>query len=215
MQDAVLNLCRVKMRDQATARQGPLKEYPQYPHKPFGEAVPRSGNASGGGHPGKALKCRPGGPNDYIYVVMQAQVWEPLMQLIGRAELVGHPEYATPEARLPHLDECFAMVEEWTQQHTKYEAMQLLNEVNVPCGPVLDMRELLEDESLAARGMLVEVEHPQRGSFRTVGCPLQLSDSPVEVKTSPQLGQHTEEILRELVGYGDKEIEAAQAEGAI
>ena len=215
MQDAVLNLCRVKLRDQQRLAHGPLKEYPQYPHTPFGQAVPRSGNASGGGHPGKALKCRPGGPNDYIYVVMQAQVWEPLMKLIGRAELVGHADYATPEARLPHLDECFALVEEWTRQHTKYEAMQLLNEVNVPCGPVLDMRELLEDESLTARGMLVEVEHPQRGSFKTVGCPLQLSDSPVEVKTSPQLGQHTEEILRELVGYGDKEIEEAQAEGAI
>ncbi len=200
MQDAVLNLCRVKLRDQQRLAHGPLKEYPQYPDKTFGEAVPRSGNASGGGHPGRALKCEPGGPNDYIYVVVQAQVWEPLMQFIGRAELVGHPDYATPEARLPHLDECFKIVEEWTQQHTKYEAMKLLNEVNVPCGPVLDMRELMEDESLAARGIMVEVEHPQRGTFKTVGCPLQLSDSPVEVKTSPQLGEHTEE---------------AQAEGAI
>jgi formyl-CoA transferase len=215
MQDAVLNLCRVKLRDQQRLAHGPLKEYPQYPHKTFGEAVPRSGNASGGGHPGKALKCEPGGPNDYIYVVVQAQVWEPLMKLIGRAELVGHPDYATPEARLPHLDECFNIVEEWTQKHTKYEAMKLLNEVNVPCGPVLDMRELMEDESLAARGIMVEVEHPQRGTFKTVGCPLQLSDSPVEVKTSPQLGEHTEEILREFVGYGDKDIEEAQAEGAI
>jgi formyl-CoA transferase len=215
MQDAVLNLCRVKLRDQQRLAHGPLKEYPQYPHKTFGEAVPRSGNASGGGHPGKALKCEPGGPNDYIYVVVQAQVWEPLMKLIGRAELVGHPDYATPEARLPHLDECFNIVEEWTQRHTKYEAMKLLNEVNVPCGPVLDMRELMEDESLAARGIMVEVEHPERGKFKTVGCPLQLSDSPVEVKTSPQLGEHTEEILREFVGYGDKDIEEAQAEGAI
>ncbi len=215
MQDAVLNLCRVKLRDQQRLAHGPLKEYPQYPDKTFGEAVPRSGNASGGGHPGRALKCEPGGPNDYIYVVVQAQVWEPLMQLIGRAELVGHPDYATPEARLPHLDECFKIVEEWTQQHTKYEAMKLLNEVNVPCGPVLDMRELMEDESLAARGIVVEVKHPQRGTFKTVGCPLQLSDSPVKVKTPPQLGEHTEEILREFVGYGDKDIEEAQAEGAI
>ena len=215
MQDAVLNLCRVKLRDQQRLAHGPLKEYPQYPDKTFGEAVPRSGNASGGGHPGRALKCEPGGPNDYIYVVVQAQVWEPLMQLIGRAELVGHPDYATPEARLPHLDECFKIVEEWTQQHTKYEAMKLLNEVNVPCGPVLDMRELMEDESLAARGIVVEVEHPQRGTFKTVGCPLQLSDSPVKVKTPPQLGEHTEEILREFVGYGDKDIKEAQAEGAI
>ena len=215
MQDAVLNLCRVKLRDQQRLGRGPLKEYPQYPHKPFGTAVPRSGNASGGGHPGKALKCKPGGPNDYIYVVIQAQVWESLMKLIGRTQLVDHPDYATPEARLSHLEECFSIVEEWTRQHTKYEAMTLLNKVNVPCGPVLDTRELIEDESLAARGIMAEVKHPQRGTFKTVGCPFQLSDSPVEVKTSPQLGEHTEEILRECIGYGDKDIEEARAEGAI
>ena len=80
MQDAVLNLCRVKLRDQQRLAHGPLKEYPQYPDKTFGPVVPRSGNASGGGHPGVALKCKPGGPNDYIYVVVQAQVWGPLMQ---------------------------------------------------------------------------------------------------------------------------------------
>ena len=93
--------------------------------------------------------------------------------------------------------------------------MQRLNTANVPCGPVLDMQELLEDESLAARDIVAEVEHPQRGRFKTVGCPLKLSDSPVEVTTSPRLGEHTQEILRELVGYGDKEVEQARAEGAI
>ncbi len=215
MQDAVLNLCRVKMRDQQRLAHGPLKEYPQYPHKTFGEAVPRSGNASGGGQPGGAFKCKPGGPNDYIYVIIQAQVWEPLMKLVGREDLINHPDYDTPEARILHLDECFKIVEEWTQKHTKFEAMKLLNESDVPCGPVLNMRELLEDESLAARGLTVEVEHPERGKFKTVGCPLQLSDSPVEVKTSPLLGEHTEEILKELVGYGDKDVEEARAEGAI
>jgi formyl-CoA transferase len=215
MQDAVLNLCRVKLRDQQRLAHGPLKEYPQYPHKTFGEAVPRAGNASGGGHPGEALKCKPGGPNDYIYVIIQPPVWEPLMKLVGREELVDHPDYATPEARLPHLDECFRVIEEWTQKHTKYEAMKILNEGNIPCGPVLDMRELMEDESLAARGIVVEVKHPERGTFKTVGCPLKLSDSPVEVQTSPRLGEHTEEILKELVGYGDKDVEEARAEGAI
>ncbi len=215
MQDAVLNLCRVKLRDQQRLAHGPLKEYPQYLDNTFGDAVPRSGNASGGGHPGRALKCAPGGPNDYIYVIIQAQVWQPLMKLVGREDLGGHPDYATPDVRLPHLDECFKIVEEWTQQRTKYEAMKLLNEVNVPCGPILDMKELLEDESLAAQGIMVEVEHPERGTFKTIGCPLKLSDSPVEVKTSPRLGEHTEEILKELVGYGDKDVEAARAEGAI
>ena len=148
-------------------------------------------------------------------MIIQAQVWQPLMKLVGREDLADHLDYATPEARLPHLDECFKIVEEWTQQRTKYEAMKLLNEVNIPCGPILDMKELLEDESLAAQGIIVEIEHPERGTFKTIGCPLKLSDSPVKVKTSPRLGEHTEEILRELVGYGDKDVEAARAEGAI
>lgn len=212
MQDAVLNLCRVKLRDQQRLAHGPLEEYP---NKTFGQAVPRSKNASGGGQPGEVLKCKPGGPNDYIYVIIQPQGWAPLMKVLGRADLIDHPDYATPEARLPHLDACFEIIGEWTQKRTKYEAMKALNAVDVPCGPILDMKELIEDESLAARGIVVEVEHPERGAFKTVGCPLQLSDSPVEVKPSPLLGEHTEKVLKELVGYGEREIEAARAEGAI
>ncbi len=212
MQDAVLNLCRVKLRDQQRLAHGPLEEYP---NKTFGEAVPRSKNASGGGQPGEVLKCKPGGPNDYIYVIIQPQGWAPLMKVLGREDLIDHPDYATPEVRLPRLDECFEIIGEWTQKRTKYEAMKALNAVNVPCGPILDIKELIEDESLAARGIIVEVEHPERGVFKTVGCPLQLSDSPVEIKPPPLLGEHTEEVLKKPVGYGDAEIEAARAEGAI
>ncbi|MBI4419572.1 MAG: CoA transferase, partial [Gemmatimonadetes bacterium] len=215
MQDSVLNLCRVKLRDQQRLARGPLTEFPQHPQKGFGPAVPRSGNASGGGQPGSALKCKPGGPNDYIYVIIQPQGWEPLMKLVGREDLIAHPAFATPAARLPHLPECFSIVEQWTARHTKYEVMAKLNEVDVPCGPILDMKELLEDASLAARGMIVEVEHPERGVFKTVGCPLKLSDSPVEVTSSPLLGQHTEEVLRELLHYQAGDIAAARAEGAI
>ncbi len=212
MQDAVLNLCRVKLRDQQRLAYGPLEEYP---NKNFGGAVPRSANASGGGQPGSSLKCKPGGPNDYIYTIIQPQGWAPLMKLIGREDLIEHRGYATSDARLSHLDECFAIIEEWTQKHTKYEAMKKMNEANVPCGPVLDMKELIEDESLAARGIIVEVEHPERGAFKTVGCPLKLSDSPVEVETSPALGEHTDDVLRELAGYDATEIEEARAAGAI
>ena len=212
MQDCVMNLCRVKMRDQQRLQHGPLKEYPT---KEFGDTVPRSGNASGGGQPGNALKCKGGGQNDYIYVIIQPPGWKPLMNLVGRQELIADSAYATPEARLSHLDECFGIIEEWTQKHDKLDVMKTLNKLNVPCGPIMSLKELMEDSSLVSRGMVVDVEHPQRGTFRTVGCPLQLSDSPVEVKTSPGLGEHTDEILEKVVGYGGAEIAKAREEGAI
>lgn len=215
MQDSVLNLARVKLRDQQRLKHGPLKEFPQYPNGHFGDATPRSGNASGGGQPGNALKCKGGGPNDYIYVIIQPPGWEPLMKLCGREELITHPKFATPEARLPHLDECFGIIETWTGSLTKYQVMEKLNEFDIPCGPVLDMRELAEDKSLRDRKTVVEVKHPKRGTFLTVGCPIKLSDSPVEVKSSPLLGEHTEEVLKEIVGFDEVRIKVARQEGAI
>lgn len=213
MQDAVLNLCRVKLRDQQRLANGGLREYPN--GDAIRQAVPRSGNASGGGQPGSALKCRPGGPDDFIYLIIQPQGWAPLMRLVGREELIDHPDYALPEARHSRLDACFGIIEAWTQKHDKHEAMRILNERDIPCGPVLDMKELLEDEWLAASGTVVEVEHPQRGTFKTVGCPIKLSDTSVELVTPPALGEYTEEILGELLDYGEAEIEAARAEGTI
>ncbi len=177
--------------------------------------MPRSANASGGGQPGSALKCKPGGPNDYVYVIIQPQGWASLMKVVGREDLIDHPDYATPEARLSHPAEVFGIVEEWTQKHDKFEVMRTLNAGNVPCGPILDTKDLIEDQSLAERGIVVEVEHPERGTFKTVGCPMKLSDSPVVVTTSPLLGEHTEEILKDIVGYADSEIEEARAAGAI
>ena len=215
MQDGVLNLCRVKMRDQQRLKHGPLKEYPQYPNGSFGDAVPRAGNASGGGQPGWVVQCAPGGPNDYIYVIIQSQGWEPLMKLIGREDLIEHPDWATPQARLPKLDQCFALIEKWTKTKDKFEVMNTLNPLDVPCGPILSMKELAEEPSLRATGTVVEVDHPTRGPYLTVGNPIKLSDSPTEVARSPLLGEHTEEILREVVGYDDNEIAAARDEGAI
>jgi formyl-CoA transferase len=211
MQDAVLNLCRVKMRDQQRIQRGPLAEYP---NRKFGNEVPRSGNASGGGQPGSALRCHPGGPNDYCYVIIQPQIWPALARLIGRPELANHPAFSTPEARLAHLDEVFEVVEQWTMRHSKKEVMRALMSADIPCGPVLSTKDLIEDESLKQRGMIVDVEHRERGTFKTVGCPIVLSDSPVEVKSSPLLGEHTREILAE-VGYSDEEIEKLRVEGAI
>ncbi len=215
MQDGVLNLCRVKMRDQQRLEHGPLKEYPQYPHGEFGDATPRAGNASGGGQPGWVVKCAPGGPNDYIYVIIQPPGWASIMRVIGREDLIEDPEWATPTARLPKLDQCFALIEEWTQTKTKFEVMETLNPLNVPCGPILSMKELAEEPSLRETGTIVEVDHPTRGAHLTVGNPIKLSDSPTDVVRSPLLGEHTDEVLKSVVGWSDEQIAAARDSGAI
>jgi len=211
MTDAVLNLCRVKMRDQQRVIKGPM---PEYPNKEFGDFVPRAGNASGGGQPGAALRCSPDGQNDYVYVIIQPPSWEPLMKLVGRPELITDPNYATPEARLPHIPECFSIIEKWTMTRSKFEVMDALNAVDVPCGPILSMKDIYEDRELYKRGYLVELDHPTRGRYVQVGMPIKLSDSPAEVKRSPLLGEHTEEILGWL-GYGEADIKAMKDEGAV
>jgi formyl-CoA transferase len=217
MQDSVLNLCRVKLRDQQRLARGPLKEYPQYPHGKFGEAVPRAGNASGGGQPGWILKCKgwEADPNAYIYFIAQAPVWDKICKVIGREGWITDPDYATPAARLPRLMEIFATVEEWTKTKTKFEAMAILNEFDIPCGPVLSMKELAEDDSLRQTGTIVEVDHPVRGKYLTVGNPIKLSDSPTEVARSPLLGEHTDEILQEVLGFDEGRIAELKYSGAL
>ena len=215
MQDTVLNLCRVKLRDQQRLAAGPLMEYPQYPNGVFGDAVPRAGNASGGGQPGWAVRTKGGGPNDYIYVIIQPPGWEPLMKLCGRPELITDPDWATPEKRLPKLDKCFEIIEQWAMKLDKLEVMRQLNKFDIPCGPILDMGEIAAEQALRETGTVVEVNHPKRGKFLTVGNPIKLSDSPTEVKPSPLLGEHTDEILKSVVGWSEAEIAAARKEGAV
>jgi formyl-CoA transferase len=208
MQDGVLNLCRVKLRDQQRlARTGVMKEYPQYPHGKFGSAVPRAANASGGGQPGTIVKCKgwETDPNAYLYFITQAPVWKEICHVIGKEAWITDPNYATPDARLPRLKEVFEAIEQWTLTKTKFEAMQLLNEHDIPCGPILSMEELANEPSLRATGTVVEVDHPKRGKYLSVGNPIKLSDSATEVTRSPLLGEHTEEVLTEL-GYAAAEI---------
>ncbi len=217
MQDAVLNLCRVKLRDQQRMeRTGLLKEYPQYPDQPFGESVPRAGNASGGGQPGSILKCKgwETDPNAYVYFIAQGAVWPAICKVIGEESWISDEAYATPPARLTHLKQIFARVEEWTKTKTKFEAVDIMNKYDIPCGPILSMKEIAEEPSLRASGTVVEVDHPKRGKYLTVGNPIKLSDSPTEVTRSPLLGEHTDEVLAQL-GYDENQIAALREERVI
>lgn len=217
MQDGVLNLCRVKLRDQQRLAHGPLKEFPQYPYGTFGDTVPRAGNASGGGQPGWILKCKgwETDPNAYIYFITQAPVWASICQVIGKQEWITDPDYAKPDARLPRLKEIFAAIEQWTKTKDKFEAMRLLNEHDIPCGPILSMKEIAEEPSLRQTGTVVEVDHPTRGKYLTVGNPIKMSDSATAVTRSPLLGEHTDEILRHVLRFDDARVEKLKASGAL
>jgi formyl-CoA transferase len=178
MQDGVLNLARVKLRDQQRLAHGPLKEYSQY-----GEGIPF----------GDAVIC----------------------DVIGEPTWKTDPNYAKPPARLSRLNEIFARIEQWTMTKTKFEAMEILNKDDIPCGPILSMKEIAEDQSLRATGTVVEVDHPTRGKYISVGNPIKLSDSPSEVTRSPLLGEHTDEILRQVLGFSDHQVAEIHDSGAL
>ena len=217
MQDAVLNLCRVKLRDQQRLeRTGTMHEYPQYPDGKFGDAVPRAGNASGGGQPGSILKCKgwETDPNAYIYFITQAAAWPAVCRVIGEEGWIFDEAFATPAVRLLHLKPIFARIEQWTMSKDKIEAMEILNKYDIPCGPILSMKEIAGDASLRASGTIVEVDHPVRGKYLTVGNPIKMSDSTTQVTRSPLLGEHTVEVLEQL-GYTPAQIEALREQRVI
>jgi formyl-CoA transferase len=217
MQDAVLNLCRVKLRDQLRLdRLGYLEEYPQYPHGKFTDVVPRGGNAGGGGQPGWVLKCKgwQTDPNAYIYFTIQGQAWAPICDAIGKPEWKTDPAYMTPKARQPHITEIFATIEEWLANKTKFEAVDILRKFDIPCAPVMSMKEIANDPSLRASGTITEVDHKVRGKYLTVGSPIKFSDMKVEITGSPLLGEHTDEVLAEL-GYSKDRIAAMHTAKAV
>jgi formyl-CoA transferase len=217
MQDSVLNLCRVKLRDQQRLdRLGYLEEYPQYPHGTFSDVVPRGGNAGGGGQPGWVLKCKgwETDPNAYIYFTVQGHAWEPICRAIGKPEWISDPHYATAEARQPHIFDIFATIEGWLADKTKFEAVDILRKFDIPCAPVLTMKELANDESLRASGSIVEVDHAVRGKYLTVGSPIKFSDLKPEITGSPLLGEHTDEVLAEL-GYSNDQIASMREARAV
>jgi formyl-CoA transferase len=217
MQDAVLNLCRVKLRDQQRLDKiGYLEEYPQYPHGTFSDVVPRGGNAGGGGQPGWVLKCKgwETDPNAYIYFTIQGHAWEPITRAIGKPEWATDPAYMTAEARQDKIFDIFATIEEWLKDKTKYEAVDILRKFDIPCAPVLSMKELANSPDLRKSGSIVEVDHKVRGKYLTIGSPIKFSDLEIEVGPSPVLGEHTNEVLTDL-GYSADDIAKLHAAKAV
>jgi len=211
MMDCVMNLCRVKWRDHQRLEHGPL---PEYSNQEFEDFTPRAGNDSGGGQLGNAVKCKPGGPNDYLYVVVQEHVWEALAQRIGGEELAKDPRFDNIKVRRKNQGEMWSLLEQFASDYTKRELMGILNEINVPCGPIMSTKDLVNDEHVRLREMIVDLDHPERGKWFNLGCPIKLSDSPVEVKRSPLLGEHTDEILSQVLEYEANEIAALHEAGA-
>ncbi|KQW87024.1 formyl-coenzyme A transferase [Massilia sp. Root418] len=217
MQDSVLNLCRVKLRDQQRLdRVGYLEEYPQYPHGSFTDVVPRGGNAGGGGQPGWVLKCKgwETDKNAYIYFTIQGHAWAPICRAIGKPEWIEDPAYMTASARQDKIFDIFGTIEAWLADKTKFEAVNILRKFDIPCAPVMTMKELANDESLRASGTIAEVDHKERGKYLTVGSPIKFSDLKVEITGSPLLGEHTNEVL-ETLGYSSREIAALHEAKAV
>jgi formyl-CoA transferase len=217
MMDGVMNLCRVKFRDHQRLMRGDLSEYSVPTHQGMG-ATPRAGNDSGGGQLGNAIHCKPGGPNDYVYVVVQEAVWEALAGRVGpevnQPGLAKDPKYATIGERRKNQAGVWEALGEFARRYTKREFMNSLNELDVPCGPIMSTEDLFADEHVKGREMMVELDHPQRGKWWNVGMPIKLSASPAKLERSPLLGEHTEEVLKDVLGYDGARIDGLKKAGA-
>jgi formyl-CoA transferase len=199
MQDAVVNICRVSLRD----------------HQRFGAPMPRTGNQLGRNVPGTLYACAPGGPNDYVYLYAQPQMWPAVVGVLGQPELAEDARFRTVEARWENRAALDAIVEAWTRRRGKHEVMRLMGEAGVPCGACQDTGEVLADPHLKAREMIVDLDYPARGAFQTVGCPIKLSASRVTVRRPPLLGEQTDALLGELCGLTPEELRRLHADGIV
>jgi formyl-CoA transferase len=187
---------------------------PEYSIQEFEDFTPRAGNDSGGGQLGNAIKCKPGGANDYLYIVVQEHVWKALAKRIGGDNLVTDARFDNINVRRKNQAEMWQLLENFASNYTKRELMEVLNEIDVPCGPIMSTKDLANDEHVKLREMYVELDHPERGKWFNLGCPIKLSDSPVEIERSPLLGEHTEEILSEVLGYKADQVSELKQAGA-
>jgi formyl-CoA transferase len=204
MQEAVVNYCRISFSRQLMT----------------GLPGERWGNQSQIGltAPSNVYPCRPGGPNDYVFIYTTRagnHHWERLLEVIGRPELKGDPRFADPTLRAQHCAHVDEMISEWTRRYEKREAMRILGEAGVPCSAVFDTLELTEDPDLNRRDVIATVDHPARGRFKMPGWPVEMERSRVPVRAAPLLGQHNQEVYGELLGLDAGELERLAADGVI
>ncbi|MCC6212870.1 MAG: formyl-CoA transferase [Burkholderiales bacterium] len=217
MMDGVMNLCRVKFRDHQRLTRGDLPEYSVPTYQDMGE-VPRAGNDSGGGQLGNAIHCKPHGANDWLYIVVQEAVWEDLARRIGPEVhvpgLAADPRFASIGERRKNQQLMWTLINKFAEKYNKRELMEILNALDVPCGPIMSTEDLAGDEHVRGRDMWVELDHPQRGKWWNVGMPIKLSASPAVIQRSPTLGEHTDEILHEVLHYSKEKISSLKSAGA-
>jgi formyl-CoA transferase len=193
MQEAVLNLTRVKYT-QTLANGTPLD---------------RTGNRSATGGWSDLLRCAGGGSNDYVYITIppdNPEMFEAMTEVMGRPDLRADDRFATPPARARNGAALTTEIERWTGTREKREVMKAFAGRGIVCGAVLDTAEVLADPHLRERETIFDLDHPTRGRFSVIGCPVRLSDSPVAAKRAPLKGEHTEDVLRSLGGYTPEEI---------
>jgi len=174
----------------------------------------RPGHLGWSGIP-NVFKSAPGGSDDYVMVHIRGQAWETALALIGREDLIGDERYETDEARAEHADEVTKIMTDWTSQRTKYEAFHALAPAGIWCGPVIAPEEVLTNDQLIAREMIVEVHDEARGDYKMIGCPIKMDDSPPEVTPAPRYSEHTDAILSEMLNVSDAELSDLRADGVI
>jgi len=199
-QDAVVNLTRIHFRE----------------HHIGTRPIPRRGNRSPAAAPSNVYRCQPFGPNDYVFVhVANTDMWKALARAIGQPELADDPRFKDREGRMKQVDELEALVEAWTGKRTKHEAMEILAGAGVPCGAVLDSAEVMSNEHLRGRGMIVDIDHPTRGRIAMPASPIRLSASPTEVIRAPLLGEHNAEVYGAVLGMSAEDLAGLKRDGVV
>lgn len=205
MQDVVIGFCRSAWEQQYQ----------------IGQAAPRVGNGMPleSVAPANMYPCKPGGPNDFIHIYCSRHVgsthWKSLMEILGREDILDDCRFATPQSRYKYKDEIDAIIGNWTRQYTKIEAMNILAKADIPAGAVMDTMDITQDPYLRKRGVMVEVEHPNRGKVIIPGFAPKMSASQVPVTCSPLLGDGNEEVYKEMLGISDEEFEHLKQAGVI